>query len=306
MKNSEYHIPVLLHAATDALVLNPNGVYVDVTFGGGGHSRAILDKLDNGKLIAFDQDVDAANNVLEDSRFLLVQQNFRHLQNVLNFHGIDQVDGVLADLGVSSHQFNEGKRGFSFRNDGKLDMRMNQNSELSAFHVVNNYDELDLNNLFIQFGEFTKGQASGITKKILSLREEGELESTQKLAYSVGGLSPFKARNKFLARVFQAIRIEVNQEMQALLEMLEQIPACLNPEGRFVVITYHSLEDRMAKNFIRSGNFKGELDKDFFGNINRPLEEVVRKPIVPSESEVRENSRARSAKLRIASKKSKK
>ena len=306
MKNSEYHIPVLLHAATDALVLNPNGVYVDVTFGGGGHSRAILDKLDNGKLIAFDQDVDAANNVLEDSRFLLVQQNFRHLQNVLNFHGIDQVDGVLADLGVSSHQFNEGERGFSFRNDGKLDMRMNQNSEISAFHVLNNYDELDLINLFVQFGEFSKGQASSITKKILSLREEGELGGTQKLAYSVGGLSPFKGRNKFLARVFQAIRIEVNQEMQALLEMLEQIPTCLKPDGRLVVITYHSLEDRMAKNFIRSGNFKGELDKDFFGNINRPLEEVVRKPIVPSESEVRENSRARSAKLRIASKKSKK
>ncbi|MDG2343122.1 MAG: 16S rRNA (cytosine(1402)-N(4))-methyltransferase RsmH [Flavobacteriales bacterium] len=306
MKNSEYHIPVLLHAATDALVLNPNGVYVDVTFGGGGHSRSILDKLDKGRLIAFDQDIDAANNVIEDPRFLLAQQNFRHLQNVLNFHGIDQVDGVLADLGVSSHQFNEGERGFSFRNDGKLDMRMNQNSELSAFHVVNNYDEIDLNNLFVQFGEFNKGQASSITNKILSLREEGKLESTQKLAYSVGGLSPFKGRNKFLARVFQALRIEVNQEMQALLEMLEQIPACLKPDGRLVVITYHSLEDRMAKNFIRSGNFKGELDKDFFGNVNRPLEEVVRKPIVPSESEVRENSRARSAKLRIASKKSKK
>jgi 16S rRNA (cytosine1402-N4)-methyltransferase len=302
MKNSEYHIPVLLHAATDALVLNPDGVYVDVTFGGGGHSRAILDKLDKGRLIAFDQDVDAANNAIDDPRFLLSQQNFRYLQNVLNFHGLDQVDGVLADLGVSSHQFDEGTRGFSFRNDGQLDMRMNQNAELSAFHVVNNYDEMELLNILVQFGEFNKGLASKIVKKILNLREKGVINSTQKFAYSVGSLTPFKVRNKFLARVFQAIRIEVNQEMQSLLEMLEQIPSCLKPTGRFVVITYHSLEDRMAKNFIRSGNFKGELEKDFYGNVRRPLSEVVRKPIVPNESEIKVNSRARSAKLRIASK----
>jgi 16S rRNA (cytosine1402-N4)-methyltransferase len=303
MKNSEYHIPVLLHAATDALVLNPNGVYVDVTFGGGGHSKAILDKLDNGRLIAFDQDVDAAENVIDDPRFLLSQQNFRYLENVLNFNGLDQVDGVLADLGVSSHQFNEGSRGFSFRNDGQLDMRMNQNSDLSAFHVVNNYGEAELSNILIQFGEFNKGQASKVVDKIIKLREKGIVNSTQELAYSVGSLTPFKVRNKFLARVFQAIRIEVNQEMQSLLEMLDQIPSCLKPAGRLVVITYHSLEDRMVKNFIRSGNFTGELEKDFFGNVTRPLEEVVRKPIVPDENEIKENSRARSAKLRIASKK---
>ena len=303
MKNSEYHIPVLLHAATDALVLNPNGVYVDVTFGGGGHSKAILYKLDNGRLIAFDQDVDAAENVIDDPRFLLSQQNFRYLENVLNFNGLDQVDGVLADLGVSSHQFNEGSRGFSFRNDGQLDMRMNQNSDLSAFHVVNNYGEAELSNILIQFGEFNKGQASKVVDKIIKLREKGIVNSTQELAYSVGSLTPFKVRNKFLARVFQAIRIEVNQEMQSLLEMLDQIPSCLKPAGRLVVITYHSLEDRMVKNFIRSGNFTGELEKDFFGNVTRPLEEVVRKPIVPDENEIKENSRARSAKLRIASKK---
>ena len=303
MKNSEYHIPVLLHAATDALVLNPNGVYVDVTFGGGGHSKAILDKLDKGRLIAFDQDVDAAENVIDDPRFLLSQQNFRYLENVLNFNGLDQVDGVLADLGVSSHQFNEGSRGFSFRNDGQLDMRMNQNSDLSAFHIVNNYGEAELSNILIQFGEFNKGQASKVVDKIIKLREKGIVNSTQELAYSVGSLTPFKVRNKFLARVFQAIRIEVNQEMQSLLEMLEQIPSCLKPAGRLVVITYHSLEDRMVKNFIRSGNFTGELEKDFFGNVTRPLEEVVRKPIVPDENEIKENSRARSAKLRIASKK---
>lgn len=303
MKNSEYHIPVLLHAATDALVLNPNGVYVDVTFGGGGHSKAILDKLDEGRLIAFDQDVDAAKNAIDDPRFLLSQQNFRYLENVLNFHGLDEVDGVLADLGVSSHQFNEGSRGFSFRNDGQLDMRMNQNSDLSAFDVVNNYDEAELLSILIQFGEFNKGQALKVVDKILKLREKGVVNSTQELAYSVGSLTPFKVRNKFLARIFQAIRIEVNQEMQSLLEMLEQIPSCLKPGGRLVVITYHSLEDRMAKNFIRSGNFKGDLEKDFFGNVTRPLEEVVRKPIVPDEIEIKENSRARSAKLRIASKK---
>ena len=303
MKNSEYHIPVLLHAATDALVLNPNGVYVDVTFGGGGHSKAILDKLDKGRLIAFDQDVDAAKNVIDDPRFLLSQQNFRYLENVLNFNGLDQVDGVLADLGVSSHQFNEGSRGFSFRNDGQLDMRMNQNSDLSAFHIVNNYGEAELSNILIQFGEFNKGQASKVVDKIIKLREKGIVNSTQELAYSVGSLTPFKVRNKFLARVFQAIRIEVNQEMQSLLEMLDQIPSCLKPAGRLVVITYHSLEDRMVKNFIRSGNFTGELEKDFFGNVTRPLEEVVRKPIVPDENEIKENSRARSAKLRIASKK---
>ena len=306
MKNSDYHIPVLLHAATDALVLKPNGVYVDVTFGGGGHSMAILDKLDKGRLIAFDQDVDAANNAIDDPRFLLSQQNFRYLQNVLSFHGLDQVDGVLADLGVSSHQFNEGHRGFSFKHDGQLDMRMNQNADLSAFHVVNTYDEEKLSSLLVQFGEFNKGLASKIVNKIIALREEGVISSTQKLAYSVGSLTPFKVRNKFLARVFQAIRIEVNQEMQSLKEMLEQIPACLKPDGRFVVITYHSLEDRMAKNFIRSGNFNGELEKDFYGNVSRPLVEVVRKPIVPSENEINENSRARSAKLRIASKKSNK
>lgn len=303
MKNSEYHIPVLLHAATDALVLDPNGVYVDVTFGGGGHSKAILDKLDKGRLIAFDQDVDAAKNAIDDPRFLLSQQNFRYLENVLNFHGLAEVDGVLADLGVSSHQFNEGSRGFSFRNDGKLDMRMNQNSDLSAFHIINNYDEAELLSILIQFGEFNKGQALKVVDKILKLREKGIVNSTQELAYSVGSLTPFKVRNKFLARVFQAIRIEVNQEMQSLLEMFEQIPSCLKTGGRLVVITYHSLEDRMAKNFIRSGNFKGDLEKDFFGNVTRPLEEIVRKPIVPDEIEVKKNSRARSAKLRIASKK---
>ena len=303
MKNNEYHIPVLLHAATDALVLNPNGVYVDVTFGGGGHSKQILDKLDNGRLIAFDQDIDASKNVIDDSRFVLVQQNFRYFQNVLNVNGFDCVDGVLADLGVSSHQFNVGERGFSFNHDGLLDMRMNQAGELNAFHVVNNYDEADMIDLFIQFGEFNKGLASKIVNKIISLRNEELINSTQKLAYAIGGLTSFKTRNKFLARVFQAIRIEVNQEMQSLSEMLEQIPNCLNPKGRLVVITYHSLEDRMVKNFIRSGNIKGVLDKDFYGNVNRALEEVVRKPVVPDEEEIKGNSRARSAKLRIASKK---
>jgi 16S rRNA (cytosine1402-N4)-methyltransferase len=300
MKDSEYHIPVLLHAATDALVNNVNGDYVDVTFGGGGHSRAILDLIKSGRLISFDHDGDALVNLIEDKRFQLVRQNFRNLQNVLDANGYGSVSGILADLGVSSFQFDQPDRGFSFRFDARLDMRMNQDAQLTAHDIVNNYDEDSLLNLLIRFGEFKKIEAKRIVDKVIESRSEGLLETTFQLTKCIDFLVPIKVRNQFLARVFQALRIEVNQEMVALIEFLNQVPKCLCSGGMIVIITYHSLEDRLVKNFFKSGNIDGILDKDFFGVVSKPFTLFNKKPIVPSKEEIKENPRARSAKLRIA------
>lgn len=300
MKNSEYHIPVLLRAATDALVNDVNGDYVDVTFGGGGHSDAILQLLSTGRLISFDHDGDALVNHIDDERFQLVRQNFRNLQNVLDANGFGLVNGILADLGVSSFQFDQPNRGFSFRFDARLDMRMNQDSSLTAFEIINSYDEDRLLNLLMRFGEFKKIEADRIVAKVLDRRTLSPIETTFQLTECIDFLVPAKVRNQFLARVFQALRIEVNQEMVALIEFLNQVSKCLLPGGVVAIITYHSLEDRLVKNFFKSGNIDGVVDKDFFGVISKPFTLINKKPIVPTALEVKENSRARSAKLRIA------
>jgi 16S rRNA (cytosine1402-N4)-methyltransferase len=300
MKDSEYHIPVLLHAATSALINNVNGTYVDVTFGGGGHSKLILELIQDGKLIAFDHDGDALVNEIDDLRFQLVRENFRNIQNILAVNDIGLCDGILADLGVSSFQFDEPERGFSFRFDAALDMRMNKDAQLSAFNIVNEYTDDQLINLLIRFGEFRRGEAIRITNNILENRDLGSLKTTFQLAGAVDFLVPVKVRNQFLARVFQALRIEVNQEMDALVEFLNQIPKCLKPGGVAVVITYHSLEDRLVKNFFKSGNIDGVLDKDFYGVVSKPFELINKKPIVADSKELKSNPRSRSAKLRIA------
>ncbi len=300
MKDSEYHIPVLLHAATSALIKNINGTYVDVTFGGGGHSRQILKLIQNGRLISFDQDGDAFFNEIDDSRFLLVRENFRNIQNVLEVNEFGLSDGILADLGVSSYQFDRPERGFSFRFDADLDMRMNKDAQLSAFNVVNDYSDDQLVSLLIRFGEFRKVEAVKVVNNILEKRNAGSLKTTFQLANAIDFLVPFKVRNQFLARVFQALRIEVNQEMDALVEFLNQIPRCLKPGGVAVIITYHSLEDRLVKNFFKSGNIDGVLEKDFYGVVSKPFCLINKKPIVADSKELKSNPRSRSAKLRIA------
>ncbi len=300
MKDSEYHIPVLLHAATSALIKNVNGIYVDVTFGGGGHSKQILKLIQNGRLISFDQDSDAFSNEINDSRFLLVRENFRNIQNVLEVNNLGLSDGILADLGVSSYQFDKPERGFSFRFNSNLDMRMNKDAQLSAFTIVNDYSDDQLIDLLMKFGEFRKVEAIKITNNILENRAIGNLETTFQLANAIDFLVPAKVRNQFLARVFQALRIEVNQEMDALVEFLNQIPRCLKPGGVAVIITYHSLEDRLVKNFFKSGNIEGVLEKDFYGVISKPFDLINKKPIVADSEELKRNPRSRSAKLRIA------
>lgn len=297
-----YHEPVLFKESLDGLNIKPNGIYVDVTFGGGGHSRGILERLnEDGKLFAFDQDPDALANVPENSNFTLVAQNFRYLKKYLRLYGVTKIDGLLADLGVSSHQFDEGERGFSTRFDGPLDMRMNPSSELSARQVLNEYTIENLARIFRSYGEFKNPM--NLARKIDVARSLGEMETTKQLADIVVSMAPYQKRNKFLAQVFQALRIEVNQELEALKEMLTQASELLSPEGRLVVISYHSLEDRLVKNFIREGLFDGQAEKDFFGNKLTPLKIITRKPIVPSEEELVENTRSRSAKLRIGEKK---
>ena len=300
VKDSEYHIPVLLHAATDALINNPNGNYVDLTFGGGGHSRVILDKINSGKLVAFDHDHDALINSIDDQRFQLIRQNFRNIENVLEVNGFGLADGILADLGVSSYQFDQPERGFSFRFNARLDMRMNSSSDLTAHNIVNQYSDEKLVDLLMRFGEFRKSEASKIVNKIIENRVVKPIDSTYELVNTIDFLVPAKVKNQFLARVFQALRIEVNQEMAALIELLSQIPKCLKKGGVVVVITYHSLEDRLVKNFFKSGNIDGVLDKDFFGVISKPFKLINKKPITPSAQEIKTNPRARSAKLRIA------
>ncbi len=296
----EYHKPVLLNEAVAGLNIQPNGVYVDVTFGGGGHSREILKHLgENGKLIAFDQDKDALENAIDDPRFLLINENFRYLKRFLRFYGYSQVDGILGDFGVSSHQFDAPERGFSTRFDSNLDMRMNQDNELSAFQVINEYAEQDLRRILSQYGELRP--AAGMARLIVEARNIQPIKSSSELKEALGRFLPKHKENKILAQIYQAIRIEVNQELEALKEFLLQTQEVLKKGGRLSLISYHSLEDRLVKRFMRNGLFEGEPEKDVFGRAEVPFKPVG-KFIIPSEEEISENNRARSAKLRIAEK----
>lgn len=300
----EYHDPVLLKESVDALAIKPDGIYVDVTFGGGGHSREILSRLgENGKLFAFDQDPDAERNIIEDSRFVLIQENFRFMSRFLRFYGVTKVDGILGDLGVSSHQFNEAERGFSTRFDADLDMRMNKSDELSAYTVVNTYGEERLSNVLFQYGELRNARA--LAAKIHEERQVEKIVTSFRLKEVLQQFLPKAKEHKILAQIFQAIRIEVNQELEVLKEFLLQAPKMLEVNGRLSVISYHSLEDRLVKRFIKNGQFEGEPEKDFYGNIDVPMKNVG-KMIVPSREEIKQNNRARSAKLRIATLKQKK
>ncbi len=295
-----YHNPVMLKECLDGLVINPDGIYVDVTFGGGGHSKAILNKLsDKGSLIAFDQDEDALRNIPDDERLIFVQQNFRHLERFLKFHEQYPVDGILGDFGVSSHQFDVGERGFSIRFDGPLDMRMNQQSSLTAAKIVNTYSEIDLQNVFSKYGEVINSKT--LAQTIVAARISKKIESTQQLIKAIGSAVRGK-ENQYLAQVFQALRIETNDELGALKEFLEQSLSSLKPGGKLVVMSYHSLEDRLVKDFMKYGSFEGEQQKDDFGNIYRPFKLITKKPIEAGDEELKTNPRSRSAKLRIAEK----
>jgi len=297
-----YHVPVLLIPTVDGLDIHPDGTYVDVTFGGGGHSREILSRLGpKGRLFGFDQDEDAERNALDDPRFQFVRGNFRFLKNFLRYYGVDKVDGILADLGVSWHHFDDGERGFSFRFDALLDMRMNKRSALTAAEIINEYDEDRLADVFYLYGEFKESRR--IAASIVRERSKGAIRTIQELLNVVKPLFPRNAEKKELARLFQALRIEVNQEMLALQEMLVSSVDVLKEGGRLVVITYHSLEDRLVKNMMKTGRLNGDAGKDFFGNIQSPFRIVNNKVIVPDESEMNRNPRSRSAKLRIAEKK---
>ena len=301
MTTMEYHNPVLLKESVIGLNINPNGVYVDVTFGGGGHSAEILTHLDvNGKLFAFDQDEDAWENTFQDERFVLIKENFRHLKRFLRFNGIKSVDGILADLGVSSHQFDVAERGFSTRFDADLDMRMSKKNELDAYKVVNEYDETNLKRVFYDYGELSN--ASILAKTIVTARELNVIKTSEELKSVLSKFLPPKHSNKILAQIYQAIRIEVNQEMDVLKEFLTQSLEILKPGGRLSVISYHSLEDRLVKRFMKNGMFEGEPERDFFGNFSVPFN-LIGKLIVPNDEEIKNNNRARSAKLRIAEKK---
>jgi 16S rRNA (cytosine1402-N4)-methyltransferase len=297
----EYHNPVLLNECIEGLSIKPTGIYVDVTFGGGGHSKLILKNLKGGKLFAFDQDANAHKNALQEDGFKLINANFRHLKNFLRMEGVRKIDGLLADLGVSSHQFDVAERGFSIRFDAELDMRMNTHSSLSAKEVVNEYAQQDLANVLYKYGELRNSRA--IARAIVESSKQEAIITTNQLIDVVGHMVPEKNRNQFLARIFQAIRIEVNDEMKALAEMLLDAVDMLNEGGRLVVLSYHSLEDRMVKNLIKKGKLEGELEKDFFGNPIKDLTEITRKAVVPSKQQIEENTRSRSAKLRIAEKK---
>lgn len=302
MNEIAYHIPALLNETIEGLNIDPDGVYVDVTFGGGGHSTEILSHLSSkGKLLGFDQDEDAVKNALDDPRFIFVRSNFQYLKNFLRYHNIEKVDGILADLGVSSHHFDEAERGFSFRFDGALDMRMNTKSPLTAAVILNTYGEEELANVFYLYGELHNSRK--IAKTIVAARSIAPFD---KIFPFIEVLKPFFGREKEkkdMARVFQALRIEVNKEMEVLRSLLEQSFEVLKPKGRLVVLTYHSLEDRLVKNYFKSGNFEGKLEKDFFGNILSPLKAINNKVIIATDEEVERNPRARSAKLRIAEKK---
>lgn len=296
----EYHNPVLLKPSVNGLVLDENGVYVDATFGGGGHSREILSRLKSGKLYGFDQDVDAKQNVLNDERFVFVQHNFQYLKNFLGYYGEKSVDGVLADLGVSSHEFDVASRGFSFRFEGDLDMRMNQSANYSAYDVVNSFEEDRLVRMFSQYGELKNARRTA--SAIITARQSNSIKTTTALCEVLAPLVSDKVLNKYLAKVFQAIRIEVNREVEVLKAFLTAATEVLKPGGRLVVISYHSLEDRLVKNLILKGNLEGRQEQDFYGNVKSVFRVVGEKYIVPDAKEISENSRARSARLRIAEK----
>lgn len=296
-----YHVPVLLKQSIEGLNIQSAGIYVDVTFGGGGHSKEILKHLNKqGRLLSFDQDADAEKNIINDKRFTFVRSNFRYLQNFLRYYGIEQIDGLLADLGVSSHHFDESERGFSFRADGPLDMRMNKRAGLSATDVVNDYPEEKLADVFYLYGELKNSRK--LANAIYKAREKQKIDTINTFLEVIKPLFNKDREKKELAKVFQALRIEVNQEMEALKEMLQTATYVLKPHGRLVVITYHSLEDRMVKNLMKTGNVEGKADKDFYGRVNTPFMLVNNKVIVPSEEEIERNPRSRSAKLRIAEK----
>lgn len=300
MQTMEYHRPVLLNETVNGLNIQPNGVYVDVTFGGGGHSREILNRLGSaGKLIAFDQDSDALENAIDDPRFLLINENFRFLKRFLRFYGYTQVDGILGDFGVSSHQFDVAERGFSTRFEAALDMRMNSKSEFSAYDVINAYDEHKLRSVLSQYGELRT--AAGMARMICESRSTEPIKTSKQLKAALGRFLPKHKENKILAQIYQAIRIEVNQELEALKEFLIQSVEVLRSGGRLSLISYHSLEDRLVKRFMRNGLFEGEPEKDVFGRVEVPLKPIG-KFVIPSKAEIEENPRSRSAKLRIAEK----
>lgn len=295
-----YHIPALLDESIRGLNIRPGGIYVDATFGGGGHSMEILKKLKTGRLIAFDQDEDARLNVPDDKKLLFLNQNFRFLKNNLRFNGIGSIDGLIADLGVSFHQFDEPERGFTFRQNAPLDMRMNKKNPVRAADLLKTLSEQDLANLFYNYGELINSRK--IAKEIVAARNQKPLTTVQDMIDAIGKLAPPRQEHKFYAKIFQALRISVNHEIDYLKEMLEQTLIVLNKGGRLVVITYHSLEDRVVKNFMRTGNFEGEEKKDFYGNLITPFRLINKKGIIPDEDEVANNKRARSARLRIAEK----
>jgi len=296
----EYHIPVLLNESVSGLEIKENGDYVDVTYGGGGHSREIFSRLKSGRLFAFDQDEDAAANIIQDDRFYFIRHNFKYIRNFLKYYDVEQVDGILADLGVSSHDFDVAERGFSFRFDGDLDMRMNRDSAQTAADIVNSFSEDQLRKMFREYGEIDN--AGRLARQLVSARDAKPVKTIEEFRAAIAPCTPRFQESKYLAKVFQALRIETNNEMDVLHEFLEQSIQLLKPGGRLVVITYHSLEDRMVKNFIKSGDFSGKQEKDFFGNVESPLVAINRKVIIPSDEEIEQNPRARSAKLRIAEK----
>jgi 16S rRNA (cytosine1402-N4)-methyltransferase len=294
----DYHVPVMLKPCLDGLNIHSDGTYIDVTFGGGGHSRAIFDLLsEKGRLIVFDQDPDAKKNAWEAPNFFFVASNFSFISNHLRMMGIKHIDGILADLGVSSHQFDEAERGFSIRGNAPLDMRMNQAGELTAKTVVNTYDERELSRIFKTYGEIPN--ARKVAGEIVRLRSSRPIKTTTELMDGLSKCAPRQKEHKFFAQVFQALRIEVNQELDVLERFLEQTTDIIAPGGRLVIMSYHSLEDRLVKNFMKKGSLEGEITKDFYGNVIKPFDEVVRHPIVPDEIEIASNPRARSAKLRI-------
>ena len=293
-----YHLPVLLESTIDGLNIKPNGTYVDLTYGGGGHSKAILSRLKNGKLFAFDQDADTLSNKIDDNRLTFINQNFKSVKKFLKLYGVEKVDGVLGDLGVSSYHFDKSSRGFSTRFDGDLDMRMNQSQSHTAKDVVNDYGIKDLTLLFKKFGELKN--ASAISNSIDDFRSKKSISTTNDLKEAVKKNLPNHKSNKVLAKIFQAIRIEVNQELKALEEMLLQLIDIVKSGGRMIIISYHSLEDRVVKNFIKKGKFYGEIEKDIYGNYELPFIAINNKPITPHKEELKINSRSRSAKLRIA------
>ncbi|MBN2237393.1 MAG: 16S rRNA (cytosine(1402)-N(4))-methyltransferase RsmH [Bacteroidales bacterium] len=293
-----YHNPVMLEASVDGLKIQPNGIYVDVTFGGGGHSKEIMKRLDQGRLIAFDQDSDAIPNAINDSRFTLIHQNFKYLKNFLRLHQASKIDGLIADLGVSSHQFDVAERGFSTRFNGELDARMDDRNERTAASIISTYDLNELTRIFRMYGELKNAYAIG--KKLIEYRENEEIKTVDQLKACLIKLAPRQRENKFFAQVFQALRIEVNEELVALQSLLNQCTEVIKPGGRLVLLSYHSLEDRLVKNFIKSGNFEGNIEKDFYGNVLAPFKSITRKPMVADDHELETNSRSRSAKLRIA------